>query len=120
MIDLRLGATVAETALDGIDVNSGLATILVVFGALAGAVIGSFVGVVLGRGWRGALRGRSRCNSCRRQLRWYELVPIASYAIQGGRCRSCGSPIGGSALVVELVGAVGGAAVVLGVLAAAG
>jgi leader peptidase (prepilin peptidase)/N-methyltransferase len=111
---------IAETAIDGIDVNSGLAPLLVVFGALAGAVIGSFAGVVLRRGWRGALSGRSHCDSCRRQLRWYELVPLASYAIQRGRCRSCGAPIGSSALVVELVGAVVGAAVVLGLLAAAG
>jgi leader peptidase (prepilin peptidase)/N-methyltransferase len=103
-----------------INTNSGLATILVVFGAVAGAVIGSFGGVVLGRGWRRALQGRSRCASCQRQLRWYELVPLASYAIQGGRCRSCRSPIGSSALVVELVGAVVGAAVVLGLLAAFG
>jgi prepilin signal peptidase PulO-like enzyme (type II secretory pathway) len=103
-----------------INTNSGLATILVVFGAVAGAVIGSFGGVVLGRGWRGALQGRSRCDSCQRQLRWYELVPLASYAIQGGRCRSCRSPIGGLALVVELVGAVVGAAVVLTLLAATG
>jgi leader peptidase (prepilin peptidase)/N-methyltransferase len=106
--------------LDVIDVNRGLAAILIVFGALAGAVIGSFAGVVLDRGWRGALQGRSRCDACRRQLRWYELVPLASYAIQGGRCRSCRSPIGSSALVVELVGAVVGAAVVLGLLAALG
>ncbi len=100
--------------------NVGLATVLVVFGALTGAVIGSFAGVVLGRGWRAALRGRSRCDSCRRQLRWYELVPLASYALQGGRCRSCRSPIGGSALMAELVGAVVGAAVVLGLLTALG
>ena len=53
---------VSGTAVDGIDVNSGLAIILVVFGGLAGAVIGSFAGVVLSRGWRGALMGRSRCD----------------------------------------------------------
>ena len=111
---------VSGTAVDGIDVNSGLAIILVVFGGLAGAVIGSFAGVVLSRGWRGALMGRSRCDSCRRQLRWYELMPLASYAIQGGRCRSCRSPISSAALVVELLGAVVGAAVVLALLVALG
>jgi leader peptidase (prepilin peptidase)/N-methyltransferase len=92
-----------------------LDVIVVVAGALAGAVIGSFAGVVRLRGWRGALHGRSRCDACRRQLRWYELVPFASYALQGGRCRSCRSPIGHEALIVELVGAVVGAGVALGV-----
>lgn len=100
---------------DGLGVSVPLGVILGVFGALAGAVIGSFGGVVLSRGWRGALHGRSRCDACRRQLRWYELVPFASYALQGGRCRTCRSPIGRAALIVELVGAVVGAGVALGV-----
>ncbi|MGP8160957.1 MAG: prepilin peptidase [Candidatus Dormibacteria bacterium] len=94
---------------------AALVVILAVFGALAGAVVGSFAGVVRSRGWGGALHGRSRCDACHRQLRWYELVPFASYALQGGRCRTCRSPIGRAALIVELVGAVLGAGVVLGV-----
>jgi prepilin signal peptidase PulO-like enzyme (type II secretory pathway) len=64
----------------------------------------------------GALRGRSHCLGCHRTLRWYELVPIASYAVQGGRCRVCGARIGREALVVEMVGAAAGALVVLGVV----
>jgi prepilin signal peptidase PulO-like enzyme (type II secretory pathway) len=43
-------------------------------------------------------------------------VPIASYAVQGGRCRVCRAAIGLEALVVELVGAAAGAVVVLGVV----
>jgi leader peptidase (prepilin peptidase)/N-methyltransferase len=96
-------------------VTVALGVILGVFGALAGAVVGSFAGVVLSRGWGGAVRGRSRCDSCDRQLRWYELVPFASYAAQGGRCRTCRAPIGRTALVVETLGAVLGAALVLAV-----
>ncbi len=100
--------------------NAGLATVLVVFGALTGAVIGSFAGVVLDGAGAGPCGAAPAANSCRRQLRWYELVPLASYALQGGRCRSCRSPIGGSALMAELVGAVVGAAVVVGLLTALG
>ncbi|HYA00993.1 MAG TPA: prepilin peptidase [Candidatus Binatia bacterium] len=77
----------------------------VVAGGLVGAVIGSFAGVVRSRGWRGALSGRSRCDGCRRRLRWYELIPLVSFAIQGGRCRTCGSAIGRETLLVEVVGA---------------
>jgi leader peptidase (prepilin peptidase)/N-methyltransferase len=93
-----------------------LVALLLVLGALTGAVIGSFAGVVRSRGWRGALRGRSHCLGCHRTLRWYELVPIASYAVQGGRCRVCGARIGREALVVEMVGAAAGALVGLGVV----
>jgi prepilin signal peptidase PulO-like enzyme (type II secretory pathway) len=91
-----------------------LVALLLVLGALTGAVIGSFAGVVRSRGWRGALRGRSHCLGCHRTLRWYELVPIASYAVQGGHCRLCHTEIGREALAVEMVGAAAGALVVLG------
>jgi leader peptidase (prepilin peptidase)/N-methyltransferase len=94
--------------------TGGLDAILVIFGALAGAVVGSFAGVVRARGWRGAVRGRSRCEGCRRELRWYELVPVVSYAVQAGRCRRCRAPIGLTALWVELIGAAIGAALFLG------
>jgi leader peptidase (prepilin peptidase)/N-methyltransferase len=93
-----------------------LVALLLVLGALTGAVIGSFAGVVRSRGWRGALRGRSHCLGCHRTLRWYELVPIASYAVQGGRCRVCHTEIGREALAVEMVGAAAGALVVLGLV----
>jgi leader peptidase (prepilin peptidase)/N-methyltransferase len=93
-----------------------LAVLLIVVGALAGAATGSFAGVVRSRGWRGALRGRSHCRDCHRTLRWYELVPIASYAIQGGRCRACRGVIGREALIMEVVGAAAGAVVVLAVV----
>ncbi|MGD0448117.1 MAG: prepilin peptidase [Candidatus Dormibacteria bacterium] len=96
--------------------TAGLDVILVVFGTLAGAVAGSFAGVVRARGWRGAARGRSCCEGCHRELRWYELVPVASYAVQSGRCRSCRAPIGRAALWVELLGAAIGAGLFLGVV----
>jgi prepilin signal peptidase PulO-like enzyme (type II secretory pathway) len=43
-------------------------------------------------------------------------VPIASYAVQGGRCRVCRAEIGREALVVELAGAAAGVLVTLGVV----
>lgn len=33
--------------------------------------------------------GRSHCPHCGKQLRWFELVPLASFAAQRGRCRNC-------------------------------
>ena len=36
------------------------------------------------------VRRRSGCPHCGHQLSWYELLPLVSYLIQRGRCRSCG------------------------------
>lgn len=38
---------------------------------------------------RPSLEGRSHCLHCGKTLAWYELVPLVSFIIQGGRCRSC-------------------------------
>lgn len=64
----------------------------VFYGAMfvLGAVIGSFLNVVILRHEKGiAVTGRSACMSCKHTLRWFELVPILSYILQKGRCRSC-------------------------------
>lgn len=70
-----------------------------------GAVIGSFLNVVAYRYNTGMsmLAGRSKCFSCGKTLRWYELVPIFSFLIQEGACRSCGSPISRQYIAVESV-----------------
>ncbi|MEW6390749.1 MAG: A24 family peptidase [Pseudomonadota bacterium] len=65
------------------------------FTALAGPVVGSFVGLVsirlpAGKAW---IWGRSRCASCERSLRVIDLAPLLSYAVSQGRCRSCGASI---------------------------
>lgn len=59
-----------------------------------GLIVGSFLNVVIFRYNTGmGVRGRSRCFSCARTLRWHELLPLFSFALQRGRCRSCSSRI---------------------------
>jgi leader peptidase (prepilin peptidase)/N-methyltransferase len=48
-------------------------------------------------------RGRSRCTHCKRDLRWFELVPLVSFVIQRGRCRQCRATIGWYYPLAELV-----------------
>lgn len=45
----------------------------------------------------------SHCPQCSHVLKWYELIPIVSYFIQGGRCRKCNTKIGCDSLVVEIL-----------------
>ena len=47
--------------------------------------------------------GRSHCPLCKIQLRWYELMPVLSFVLQLGRCRSCRKRISPQYPVVELL-----------------
>ncbi len=72
-----------------------------------GAIIGSFLNVVLYRFNTGkGLGGRSKCSSCKRVLSAGDLVPIASWLVLGGRCRTCKSKISSQYVLVEIFTAV--------------
>jgi len=69
-----------------------------------GTAIGSFVNVLALRydgGWHA--EGRSRCPHCGKTLRWFELVPLISFAIQRGKCRTCRERLSIQYPVVELL-----------------
>lgn len=66
---------------------------IVVF--LYGIIIGSFLNVCIYRipKKENIATTRSHCMSCGYQLKWYDLVPLFSYLVLGGKCRICGSKI---------------------------
>ncbi len=70
-----------------------------------GTLIGSFLNVVVYRLNTGLsiAHGRSQCFSCNKKLKWYELVPIFSFLIQKGKCRSCHASISWQYLYVEML-----------------
>ena len=45
----------------------------------------------------------SHCHICDHKLKWYELIPIVSYLIQGGKCRKCKETLPLSYLIIEVV-----------------
>jgi leader peptidase (prepilin peptidase) / N-methyltransferase len=72
---------------------------------ILGAVVGSFLNVVVYRLGTGERIGhsRSRCFSCGKTLQWYELIPLVSFVIQRGKCRKCGSRISIQYPIVEFI-----------------
>jgi leader peptidase (prepilin peptidase)/N-methyltransferase len=69
-----------------------------------GLALGSFLNVVAARlpERRSLVHPRSACPRCNQEIAWYDNVPLLSYALLRGRCRSCGEPIGLRYPAVEL------------------
>ena len=88
---------------------------MVALAGVVGAVVGSFLNVVIHRLPRGEslVHPRSRCPGCGKQIASYDNVPIVSWLALRGRCRHCGEPISPRYPVVELLTALTFAAVVL-------
>ena len=70
-----------------------------------GAVIGSFLNVVVLRLNTGQsiVFGQSKCFSCGKKLAWHELVPIFSFLARKGRCGNCKSKISWQYPAVEII-----------------
>ena len=65
------------------------------FAVAFGAIVGSLLNVCIYRvpRRRSIVWPASACASCGRPLAWFENVPMASYVVLGGRCRTCRDPI---------------------------
>jgi len=81
-----------------------MSTILFLFGAM----IGSFANVCIVRipAEESIVLPDSRCPICKQPVRWYDNIPLVSWIILSGRCRSCRTPISFRYFVVELLTAV--------------
>ncbi len=74
-----------------------------------GALIGSFLNVIATRYnpdkfilSASVIGGRSRCDGCNRQLRWFELFPFFSFIVGRGRCLRCKARLSHQYWLVEL------------------
>ncbi len=74
------------------------------FTFLFGLAVGSFLNAVIYRLGKGesAFRGRSYCPSCKRNLAWFDLIPVLSFILLLGKCRYCRRPISWQYPVVEI------------------
>jgi leader peptidase (prepilin peptidase)/N-methyltransferase len=86
----------------------------IAFAAALGAIVGSFLNVVIWRLPRGLslISPGSRCPACERPIAPYDNIPVASWLVLRGRCRHCASRISPRYPLVELLTAAAFAAVV--------
>lgn len=75
---------------------------------ILGVTIGSFLNVCIYRipEKKDIAVESSHCMHCGHVLKWYELIPVFSFLIQGGKCRSCKKKISWQYPIVELLNAV--------------
>ncbi len=79
--------------------------VCLVFVFVFGAMVGSFLNVCIARMpleksfiWPG-----SRCGNCFQPIRWYDNIPLVSYWVLRGKCRTCGAAFSIRYFVVELL-----------------
>src|SRR6267378_1116509 len=70
-----------------------------------GAIVGSFLNVVIARVPEGksVVRPGSRCPKCGAAIAWYDNIPLLSWILLRARCRRCGLPISARYPLVELL-----------------
>lgn len=78
---------------------------LLIYVFILGMTLGSFYNVVGLRvpEKKSIIAPRSACPHCGHQLTWGELIPVISFIIQRGKCRSCYAPISPIYPIVELM-----------------
>lgn len=80
-------------------------TLYSAFFVMYGLVIGSFLNVVIYRLPRkiNISKGRSICPNCNTPIKAYDLIPVISYIILGGKCRYCKCKISYMYPLVEIL-----------------
>jgi leader peptidase (prepilin peptidase)/N-methyltransferase len=81
-----------------------MGAVLPVFVALPGLALGSFLNVVAARlpERRSVVSPPSACTSCSTEIAWYDNIPVLSWLLLRGRCRTCSARIGVVYPLVEL------------------
>lgn len=71
---------------------------------ILGTIMGSFYLVLGTRFPKGedVVKSRSRCDNCKKILKWYNLIPLVSFIVQKGKCSSCGQKISSEHFFAEI------------------
>lgn len=76
---------------------------------LMGLAVGSFLNVCIARLplEKSVIWPSSRCSSCLQPIRWYDNIPLLSYWLLRGRCRTCGASFSIRYFFIELATGLG-------------
>lgn len=85
-------------------IDQYIMTCVYVLAGVLGLCVGSFLNVVIYRLPNGMNLAKpdSHCTTCDYVLKWYDNIPVLSYIILGGKCRSCKQPISPRYMLVEI------------------
>jgi leader peptidase (prepilin peptidase)/N-methyltransferase len=80
-------------------------TLIILFMLFCGLAFGSFLNVCIHRLPRreSLMLPASHCTTCNRPLAWFENIPLVSWLVLRGRCRTCGARIGVMYPIIEAV-----------------
>src|SRR2546423_3054749 len=87
------------------DLARGMPVFVTIWVFATGAVVGSFLNVVIARvpKRQSIVSPGSRCPRCGNPIAWYDNIPLLSWILLRARCRSCGLPISARYPLVELL-----------------
>ena len=76
-----------------------------IFIFIIGLCLGSFANVCIYRlpKSKQTLAGRSYCPKCKKKIKWFDNIPVLSYFLLNGKCRSCKKKISLQYLIVEFI-----------------
>jgi len=86
------------------DIASQMPWFFYISALLFGLIVGSFLNVVVWRWPReeSLITPGSHCPKCGKAISWYDNLPVLSWIILAGRCRSCKEPISVRYPLIEL------------------
>ena len=74
---------------------------------ILGSIWGSFSNVCIKRLPRNlSISGRSYCLTCKKQIKWFDNIPILSFIFLKAKCRNCSAKIDNQYFLVELISAI--------------
>jgi leader peptidase (prepilin peptidase)/N-methyltransferase len=87
------------------EIANGMPVAFALWVFATGAVVGSFLNVVIARVPKGqsVVSPGSRCPRCGNPIAWFDNIPILSWLLLRARCRKCGLPISVRYPLVELI-----------------
>lgn len=89
------------------DINQFLNCCIYFFAGVIGLCVGSFLNVVIYRVPRemSLSKPSSHCTACSYKLKWFDNIPVLSFLMLKGKCRSCKQKISPRYTIVELANA---------------